>query len=183
MQSTDLNLLPVLLALLEEENVTRAAARLNLSVPAASRALDRARRMFGDPLLVRSGRGVVMTPRGRTLLPELLAVLDTVASVVERPGALPPDRIRRRFSIRANEAVIAAAGAELIAIASRLPPRVVFLSMNDSDAYRAAARELGAYGYVGKGDFVMNLIPLIDRLVAEMAGSTALIVGTESQIV
>ena len=47
---------------------------------------------------------------------------------------------------------------------SQLPPRIVFLSMHDSASYRAAARDLGAFGYVGKGDFVADLIPIIDRL-------------------
>ena len=122
MQVSDLNLLPVVLALLEEENVTRAAARLNLSVPATSRALERARRMFGDPLLVRSGRGVAMTPRAHTLLVELTAVMEAIADVTERPGSLLPERIRRTFVVRANEAVIASAGAPLVTLARQEAP-------------------------------------------------------------
>ena len=50
------------------------------------------------------------------------------------------------------------------------PPRIVFLSMHDSESYRTAARELGAFGYVGKGDFVADLIPIIDRLAESIAG-------------
>jgi DNA-binding NarL/FixJ family response regulator len=52
---------------------------------------------------------------------------------------------------------------------SQLPPRIVFLSMHDSASYRAAARELGAFGYVGKGDFVADLIPIIDQLANVVA--------------
>jgi DNA-binding transcriptional LysR family regulator len=121
-QVLDLNLLPVVLTLLEEENVTRAAARLSLSVPATSRALERARRMFGDPLLVRSGRGVAMTPRAHALLIELTAVMEAIADVTERPGSLLPERIRRTFVVRANEAVIASAGAPLIILAREEAP-------------------------------------------------------------
>ncbi len=50
------------------------------------------------------------------------------------------------------------------------PPRIVFLSMHDSASYRTAARELGAFGYVGKGDFVADLIPIIDRLTDSALG-------------
>ena len=50
------------------------------------------------------------------------------------------------------------------------PPRIVFLSMHDSESYRTAARELGAFGYVGKGDFVADLIPIIDRLTKLTSG-------------
>jgi DNA-binding NarL/FixJ family response regulator len=48
------------------------------------------------------------------------------------------------------------------------PPYIVFLSMHDSHAYRAAAKELGALGYVGKGDFVLDLVPLIDRIAHDL---------------
>jgi len=44
------------------------------------------------------------------------------------------------------------------------PTGIVFLSMHDSASYRTAARELGAFAYVGKGDFVADLIPIIDKL-------------------
>ena len=61
------------------------------------------------------------------------------------------------------------------------PPKVIFLSMHDSESYRTAARALGAFGYVGKGDFVVDLIPLIDRMVGldtqSLAGPIAEIGG------
>jgi DNA-binding transcriptional LysR family regulator len=58
----DLNLLPVLDALLSECSVTAAARWLNLSPSAMSRALTRLRTLTGDPLLVGAGRGLVLTP-------------------------------------------------------------------------------------------------------------------------
>ena len=45
------------------------------------------------------------------------------------------------------------------------PPYIVFLSMNDSEAYRAAARGLGASGFVSKSNFVIELLPIIDQIV------------------
>ena len=50
-------------------------------------------------------------------------------------------------------------------------PRIIFLSMNDDEAYRAAARDLGAFGFVAKSDFVVGLILLIERLVADKSGN------------
>ena len=46
-------------------------------------------------------------------------------------------------------------------------PRIIFLSMHDNNAYREAARDLGALGFVGKADFVVELLPMIERIVAE----------------
>ncbi len=49
------------------------------------------------------------------------------------------------------------------------PPEIVFLSMHDNAAYRDAALELGARGYVGKADFVAALLPILEQLAAEQA--------------
>ncbi len=170
MQLMDLNLLPVVLTLLEEENVTRAAARLNLSVPATSRALDRARRVFGDPLLVRSGRGVVMTPRGRALLPELGRVMATIADVTERPGAVVPERIRRTFVVRANEAVIASAGAELVTLARREAPHAEISfeleSADDMAALRRGDADLAIGSYSDATTDIRSENLLDEHLVA-----------------
>lgn len=59
----DLNLLVALDTLLDERNVTRAAARLAMSQPALSGALARLRDLLGDPLFIRAQRGLVPTPR------------------------------------------------------------------------------------------------------------------------
>jgi hypothetical protein len=68
LRNLHLNLLQPLHALLEEQHVTRAARRSCLSQPAMSRALERLREMFGDPLLVRSGRGYERAVRGERVL-------------------------------------------------------------------------------------------------------------------
>jgi DNA-binding transcriptional LysR family regulator len=49
----DLNLLVILRELIRERNVTRAAERVAVTQPAASAALARLRRHFGDELLIR----------------------------------------------------------------------------------------------------------------------------------
>jgi DNA-binding transcriptional LysR family regulator len=63
----DLNLLVVFDALLDERNVTRAAARLGYTQPTISGMLARLRDLFGDPLFVRAQRGLVPTPRALAL--------------------------------------------------------------------------------------------------------------------
>jgi DNA-binding transcriptional LysR family regulator len=83
--AVDLNLLPPLLALLEERSVTRAAARVGLSQPAMSHALARIRRLVDDDLLVRQGRSMVLTPHASELLGPLREVLGQVALVVRFP--------------------------------------------------------------------------------------------------
>lgn len=67
----DLNLLVALEALLEERSVTRAADRLALTQPTVSAMLARLRKLFGDPLFVRTQRGILPTPRAAALAPVL----------------------------------------------------------------------------------------------------------------
>src|SRR6266436_3025374 len=74
----DLNLLVALDALLLEANVSRAAMRIGLSQPAASHALQRLRDLLGDPLLVRSGARMELTPRAQALRSPLAQALDQV---------------------------------------------------------------------------------------------------------
>jgi DNA-binding transcriptional LysR family regulator len=76
--SLDLNLLVALDALLLEANVSRAAMRIGLSQPAASHALQRLRDMLGDPLLVRVGARMELTPRALALRGPLAQALDQV---------------------------------------------------------------------------------------------------------
>jgi DNA-binding transcriptional LysR family regulator len=76
--SLDLNLLVALDALLLEANVSRAAMRIGLSQPAASHALQRLRDVLGDPLLVRVGARMELTPRALALRGPLAQALDQV---------------------------------------------------------------------------------------------------------
>jgi DNA-binding NarL/FixJ family response regulator len=52
-------------------------------------------------------------------------------------------------------------------------PRILFLSMHDNESYKSAAHELGALGFVGKADFVAELLPIIAKLVAEAVSNPA----------
>src|SRR5256886_17498119 len=83
LRNVDLNLLLALHALLEERHVTRAAKRCFLSQPAMSRALDRLRETFGDPLLVRTGRVYERTPRGECALRELESLMGRLGALVQ----------------------------------------------------------------------------------------------------
>ena len=81
LRSLDLNLLVALDALLLEANVSRAAMRIGLSQPAASHALQRLRDLIGDPLLVRNGARMELTPRAQALRAPLAQALDQVRSL------------------------------------------------------------------------------------------------------
>jgi DNA-binding transcriptional LysR family regulator len=95
----DLNLLLVLRALLAERHVTRAAARVGLSQSATSHALARLRELYGDQLLVRRGRALLLTPRAERLLPLLERGLGDLQEAVEGEPSFEPRSARRSFTV------------------------------------------------------------------------------------
>jgi len=76
----DLPLLVSLKAMLDEKNITRAAARLGVSQPALSAQLARLRDIFKDELLTpaSSGKGMVLTTRGNELREPLRLALQNL---------------------------------------------------------------------------------------------------------
>jgi DNA-binding transcriptional LysR family regulator len=97
LRRVDLNLLVVLDALLEEKNVTRAAQRLGMSQPAASRALGRLRALFSDALLVDGPRGYMLSDRAEELQP---ALRQTLAGIGEMLEASPFDPASAKGRVR-----------------------------------------------------------------------------------
>lgn len=103
--SLDLNLLVALDALLSEASVGRAAQRIGLSQPATSHALRRLREVLGDPLLVRVGARMELTPRAHALRTPLREALDRVRGlfVAER---FDPATSARRFALMMPDHVV-----------------------------------------------------------------------------
>jgi DNA-binding transcriptional LysR family regulator len=169
MQALDWNLLPVVAALLDTQSVTATAERLHLSVPATSRALERCRRTFGDPLLVRRGRGLVITPRGGELLADLRPVLERLATIVAPPGPFDPAAVRRTVVVRANETIIAALGGSVVgALAEEAPGidlRFVLEAADDLDALATGDADLAIGSYHDLGPDVETSHVATERLV------------------
>jgi DNA-binding transcriptional LysR family regulator len=125
-QDIDWNLLNALDVLLAEGSVTAASERLHLSVPATSRTLGRIRRAFGDPILVRSGRGLVPTPRALAVQEQLHRLIEDAHALVESGRDLHLSSLERTFAIRANDALISALPARLIDRVQTQAPGVAF---------------------------------------------------------
>src|ERR1700722_18576116 len=126
----DLNLLVVLDVLLEEESVSRAAERLNMSVPAVSRGPGRLRPALGDPLLVRSGRGLRPTATAVDLKPRVRALI-AQARALTRSDTISETRT---FTVMAPADVMAAACAVLLGRIAADDPRARLRLMSTDHA-------------------------------------------------
>jgi DNA-binding transcriptional LysR family regulator len=101
-RNIDLNLLRALDALLDERNVTKAARKLALTQPAVSGMLTRLRESFGDPLFVRTQRGIVPTERALELAVPLKQVLSDIESIF-RPPAFDPASADMTLTLAATD--------------------------------------------------------------------------------
>ncbi|HFZ8995022.1 TPA: transcriptional regulator LeuO [Citrobacter freundii] len=85
LRMVDLNLLTVFDAVMQEQNITRAAHVLGMSQPAVSNAVARLKVMFNDELFVRYGRGIQPTARACQLFGSVRQALQLVQN--ELPGS------------------------------------------------------------------------------------------------
>lgn len=99
----DLNLLISLDALLHERNISRAADKLYVSQPAMSAALHKLREYFNDPLLVRVGRNLELTPRGQSLMEPVREALLRIQATLGTQPQFDPATARREFTIIISE--------------------------------------------------------------------------------
>ena len=98
-RAIDLNLLPVLDALLRHRSATRAARELDMSQSALSSALARLRTLLGDELFVRTGRGLRPTSRASALAEPVAEVLERVRDRIMPAAAFDPRVAEQEFRI------------------------------------------------------------------------------------
>ncbi|MBY6096889.1 LysR family transcriptional regulator [Ferrimonas balearica] len=89
-QRIDLNLFRIFVAVAESGSTAAAARQLHLTQSAVSHALGRLRSQLGDPLFVKQGRNLVLTPHGRAMVPQVQLALATLAQCRVQPGEFDP---------------------------------------------------------------------------------------------
>ncbi|MBW9110377.1 LysR family transcriptional regulator [Microbacterium ureisolvens] len=122
----DYNLLKPLRALLEERNVTRAAARLHVSQPVMSSHLARLRAHYDDVLLVRRGNQHSLTPLAERLLAALPHVLAETEQFFRLQSRFDPVTSSRTFTIAGVDYAVARVAPTLSVLATREAPNIRF---------------------------------------------------------
>lgn len=99
----DLHLIRVLHTVLTERSVSRAALRLGMYQPAVSAALKRLRELAGDPLLVRSGSGMVPTVAGLRMIEPAADILRSAEMLFSDARSFDPSTAAHTFSLAASD--------------------------------------------------------------------------------
>lgn len=104
----DLNLIKVLDALAREMSVARAARRLGVTPSAISHALGRLRVMLKDPVVVRSGRSLRLTPRALALAPVAASMCEAARGLLADTADTDPKLWQDTIRILGSDYALAA---------------------------------------------------------------------------
>lgn len=149
MESSDLGLLVSLDALLQEGSVTGAGRRVGLSTPAMSHALARIRERLGDPILVRSGRGMLLTPRALALKSQVHDVVNAARRTLEPERTFVASELSRTFVVHASDYVLTVIGAAVDRILRDEAPQVCVRFVPNTPDDPALLRDQGSDLAVG----------------------------------
>jgi DNA-binding transcriptional LysR family regulator len=95
----DMELLAVFEEIYSSGSITRAAENLGMAQPTASIALSRLRRHFGDPLFIRTPRGMEPTPHALEILGDVRAATAALHSALRHKKEFAPQHSEREFNI------------------------------------------------------------------------------------
>ncbi|MBI1733097.1 MAG: LysR family transcriptional regulator [Gammaproteobacteria bacterium] len=85
-------------AVMAERSITRAATRLCVSQPAISNALSRLRKLYDDPLFVRSAKGVIPTPKACEVAISIRTAIQTIEETLEA-SEFRAETSHRKFTV------------------------------------------------------------------------------------
>jgi DNA-binding transcriptional LysR family regulator len=120
----DIHLLRCLQALVLEQHVTRAAERMGVSQPTMSATLGRLRTLYKDPLLVRTDKGMVLTPRAAEIAASVAKALDLIDGTLNDAGSFAPATTALQVEVAASESVALVLMPALVARLRREAPGV-----------------------------------------------------------
>ena len=119
----DLHLIRVLNTVLTERSVSRAAIRLGMYQPAVSAALKRLRVLAGDPILVRSGAGMVPTDAGLRMVEPSASILRAAGMLFSDARGFEPATAEVTFRVAASDYLDPLFLPQLVAQLKALAPR------------------------------------------------------------
>lgn len=145
LRNVDLNLLVYLDALVSDCHVSRAADNIGISQPAMSNALNRLRRVFHDPLLLPTGRGMAPTLRALELGEPIRRLLEHAHELLDAVEPFAPCTLTRRFTLMASDYVLLVLMPLLTDMVRAAAPGVVLKACSPDPGH---AHELLASGQV-----------------------------------
>ncbi|MDW3150948.1 HTH-type transcriptional regulator YidZ [Vibrio sp. 779(2023)] len=135
----DLNLLFTLQLLLQEQSVSKASKKLNVTPSTVSKSLNKLRHWFDDPLFVKTPKGLAPTPLAQSMEQDL----------AEKRSDITPKGVRFDITIE-SPLVLTVLDRLIVAIHQRYPEAKVKTSNWDYDSLDAIIRGEADIGFTGR---------------------------------
>ena len=169
LRTKNLNLIPILRALLHQQSVARAAEEVSLSQSAVSGALARLRENMDDPLLYRSGREMRLTPRATRLSTRLDQICEEIEGLFA-PERFEPATAQRYFVVGAPDyLVFLLSGTLLVRLRDEAPGiriRFVDVPYDLPNWMRDGSIDLAVCGDFGIWPGLRSQVLMRERIVA-----------------
>ncbi|MCQ9617913.1 LysR family transcriptional regulator [Paenalcaligenes niemegkensis] len=153
LRDVDLNLLILFDALIKECHVTRAAQRMDISQSSMSGALAKLRTIFDDPLLVRSQKGLVATPRAKELALRVEQLLGEIDSLINEHRTFEPLGINDTISMIVIDYIDFVVIPNLIQVIEERAPGLSLRVLNPNP------RRLSEIMSTGEADMALTYFP------------------------
>lgn len=153
LHDVDLNLLVLFDTLIKECHVTRAALRMGISQSSMSAALAKLRTIFGDPLLVRSQKGLVATPRAKELALRVEGLLGEIDSLINEHREFDPRRLNITISMIVIDYIDFVVMPKLIQVVQERAPGLSLRVLNPNP------RRLSEIMSTGEADMALTYFP------------------------
>lgn len=143
LRQLDLNLLLVFDALMQEQNLSRAAVRLHMSQPAVSNALRRLRSQLNEALFVRTARGMSPTPRALALYEPVKQALRLLREGLNPQETFDPQAAHQVFTLAMNDYAQSGLLPPLLSRLQALAPNIALVVEHDDAAHLPARLTTG----------------------------------------
>ena len=130
LKQLDLNLILVLHHIIQEKHISRAALELGMTQSAVSHALNRIRNYFDDPVLIRNGRQMVLSPFAERVAGELQEILNNIHGLKLLKPEFDPFVSKQSFKIGLPEYLAIRYMSELTKVISDLAPHIHITTVN-----------------------------------------------------
>lgn len=149
----DLNLFVVFDAIYTEGNLTRAGEIIGITQPAVSNSLSRLRKMFDDPLFVRTAEGMVPTPVAQNIIGPVRQALGLIRSSVQESDNFDPGASEKRYRVSMSDLTQSIVFPWVLGRLKKEAPHMAI------DCYQARRRDLNVELASGNLDLAVD-IPL-----------------------
>ncbi|MFC7401042.1 LysR family transcriptional regulator [Citricoccus sp. GCM10030269] len=119
----DMNLMRTFVVVYETRSVTEAAKALYISQPSVSYALAKLRKIFADPLFLRTRQGLEPTPAAESLYPQMVQAIQLMDSVVQSATDFRAEETTRTFRLMMTDLALMALFSFVVRAIQGLAPR------------------------------------------------------------